>query len=118
LTGVGWFGGALEGEGTAGADDRNEKFEDASSINLRRCGWPAPFSHLSTLAMSSSTRRDRVDIDSRLPAEFASLLGPQASSVAALGIAGAVSLAAVFTVHVQWPLSQDWGAEAVRPENN
>lgn len=45
LTGVGWFGGALEGEGTAGADHRNEKFEDASSINLRRCGWPAPFSH-------------------------------------------------------------------------
>ena len=46
------FGGALEGEGTAEADDRNEKFEDASSINLR-CGlagsflpssppWPCP----------------------------------------------------------------------------
>jgi hypothetical protein len=68
--------------------------------------------------MPFSTRRNRVDIDSHLLATFGSLFRPQASSVAAFVIAGAVSMTAVHGIHIHWPLSQDWGAEAVRPENN
>ena len=91
LTGVGW----------RSAVRSREKARLEPITEMRSSRMPAPSicggavgrllsPILSTLAMSSSTRRDRVDIDSRLPATFGSLLDPRASSAAALVTAGAV----------------------------